>query len=78
MNAPAKPDGPLSKAEFNQFRDLLRRYCAHELDQWENLQTETPYGPVYVLLTRSLPPGTSAEAYRPFWPTAGSPTTSAA
>ncbi|MFF9004151.1 hypothetical protein ACF1GW_08370 [Streptomyces achromogenes] len=57
---------PLSDQEFDQFRDLLRRYCAHELDQWESLRTETPYGPVYVLLTRSLPPGTAPEAYRRF------------
>ncbi|MGA5470084.1 hypothetical protein ACPCUK_14970 [Streptomyces arboris] len=64
MNAPAKPDGLLSKREFNHFRDLRRRYCAHELDQRESLQTETTYGPVYVLLSRSLPPGTSPEAYR--------------
>ncbi|MFE2930025.1 hypothetical protein [Streptomyces sp. NPDC059278] len=66
MDAPTQDDGPLSDQEFDQFRDLLRRYCAHELDQWESLQTKTPYGPVYVLFTRSLPPETAPEAYRMF------------
>jgi hypothetical protein len=66
MDSPAPPAGPLSDLEFDQFRDLLRRYCAYELDQWENLQTDTSYGPVYVMFARSLPPDTSPEAYRPF------------
>lgn len=66
MDAPAQHDGPLSDQEFDQLRDLLRRYCAHELDQWESLQTETPYGPVYVHFTRSLPLDTAPEAYRTF------------
>ncbi|MFF7359954.1 hypothetical protein [Streptomyces sp. NPDC008125] len=66
MDTPARPDGPLSDAEFDQFRDLLHRYCAHELDQWESLQAETPHGPVYVLLTRSPLAGTLPDAYRPF------------
>jgi hypothetical protein len=66
MEPRVRPDGPLSVQEFEQFRQLLRRYCAHELDQWESLQTETPYGPAYVLFTRSLPPDTLSEAYKPF------------
>jgi hypothetical protein len=66
MTTPAQHDGPLADLEFDQFRDLLRRYCAHELDQWENLQTETPYGPVYVSFSRALPPDTTPETYRPF------------
>ncbi|GGX74039.1 hypothetical protein GCM10010358_30520 [Streptomyces minutiscleroticus] len=66
MDTSARHDGPLSDQEFDQFRELLRRYCAHELDQWESLRTSTPYGPVYVLFTRSLPPDTAPEAYRTF------------
>ncbi|WP_327350313.1 hypothetical protein [Streptomyces sp. NBC_01304] len=59
-------DGPLSDAEVDQLRLLLRRYCHHELDQWEALRTETPYGDVYVLITNALPAGTGPEMFRPF------------
>ncbi|MFC8720118.1 hypothetical protein [Kitasatospora sp. NPDC057198] len=59
------PDGPLTDAEAEQFHHLLRRYLAHELDQWETWWADTPYGPAYVLLTRALPPGERHEHYRP-------------
>lgn len=39
------PGGPLSDGEFEDFKALLRRYCAYELDQWDCLRTPTPYGP---------------------------------
>ncbi|KOT64109.1 hypothetical protein ADK43_06965 [Streptomyces rimosus subsp. rimosus] len=55
----------MSDAELEQFRELLRRYCAQELDQWEAWQLETPCGPVYVTLSRALPEGTDGSAYRP-------------
>ncbi|MEU9709207.1 MULTISPECIES: hypothetical protein [unclassified Streptomyces] len=59
--------GPLSDGEVGQLLDLLRRYCAHDLDQWEALRTDTPYGPVYVQMSRSLPPGEESDAmFRPF------------
>ncbi|MYV91968.1 hypothetical protein GT350_17275 [Streptomyces sp. SID1034] len=45
----------LTDAEFQQMNALLRRFCSHELDQFEALRTDTPYGPVYILLTRSMP-----------------------
>ncbi len=48
-----------------QLRQLLRRYCAQELDQWEALRTETPYGSVYITLSRGRPEGTDESAYRP-------------
>ncbi|MFD2120427.1 hypothetical protein ACFSNO_13585 [Streptomyces cirratus] len=45
---------------------LLRRFCTHELDQWENIQTETPYGPVYVTFSRQRLPGFEAQTFHPF------------
>ncbi|MFF3454660.1 hypothetical protein ACFYXH_10060 [Streptomyces sp. NPDC002730] len=55
MEQETVPDGPLNDAEWEQFRQLLRRYLRHELDQWETWKTDTPYGPAYALLTRALP-----------------------
>ncbi|MER5890521.1 hypothetical protein ABT160_42410 [Streptomyces sp. NPDC001941] len=65
MSEEAAAAGRLNDEEFAQFLELLRRYSAFELDQWENLSTETPYGPVYIMLTRALPPGWTKEMYRP-------------
>ncbi|MEU1077277.1 MULTISPECIES: hypothetical protein [unclassified Streptomyces] len=65
MTKQADGAGPLSDQEFEQFRDLLRRYLAHELDQWELLRSDTPYGTAYLHMTRALPPGTTEEMYRP-------------
>ncbi|WP_329468497.1 hypothetical protein [Streptomyces sp. NBC_01431] len=47
--------GRLSDGEFQQMNVLLRRFCSHDLDQFEALRSETPYGPVYIIMTRSLP-----------------------
>jgi hypothetical protein len=58
-------DGRLSDDEFRDLISLLKRFCSHDLDQWEALQTPTPYGPVYINMTRSLPPGTDPSAFRP-------------
>ncbi|MBL1095299.1 hypothetical protein [Streptomyces coffeae] len=58
-------EGPLSDEEFAMLRALLKRYCSEELDQWEALQTATPYGPVYITMSRGLPPDTEPSAYRP-------------
>ncbi|MDX3076103.1 hypothetical protein ACIP98_03035 [Streptomyces sp. NPDC088354] len=66
MDTGTAPDGPPSDAEFEQYRDLLPRYCAHELGQWENLMAETPAGPASVISSRALPPGAGVEARRPF------------
>ncbi|MET4648134.1 hypothetical protein ABID95_007904 [Streptomyces atratus] len=49
--------GPLSNAEVQQFVNLLRRYLHYELDQWENLVTESDYGPIYASFTNKLPDG---------------------
>lgn len=56
--------GQLSDDEVEQFRRLLKRYCSHELDQWENWQVETSYGPAYVTLSRAPLPGVSPDAYQ--------------
>ncbi|MFJ7629754.1 hypothetical protein ACIQZN_24975 [Streptomyces sp. NPDC097595] len=62
----AKVKGPLSNEEVEQMKDLLRRYCANDLDQWEGLQTATPFGPVYVFMTQALPPEWEPTMFREF------------
>ncbi|MFQ6198755.1 hypothetical protein [Streptomyces sp. NPDC000405] len=57
-------DGQLSDEELEQFRRLMHRFCSHDLDQWEAWQMGTPHGPVYITLSRALPPNVDAEAYR--------------
>ncbi|MFF2123696.1 hypothetical protein ACFVXH_40845 [Kitasatospora sp. NPDC058184] len=57
MMSEMESDGPLSDAEAERLRLLLKRYLSHELDQWETWKSETPYGPAYVLLSRALPDG---------------------
>jgi hypothetical protein len=52
--------------EFDQMRDLLRRFAATELDQWVLWRTETPQDPVYVSITRIPEPGASDDAYESF------------
>ncbi|MFF1559467.1 hypothetical protein [Streptomyces sp. NPDC058279] len=58
--------GRLSPEDFQQMNALLRRFCTYELDQWENIQTETPYGPVYVTFSRQRLPGFEAQTFHPF------------
>jgi hypothetical protein len=62
------PGGPLTDAELRDFVRLLARYAKHGLDQFDNWQLETTYGPAYVVVTRELPPGGSAEVFAPIWP----------
>ncbi|TXC98893.1 hypothetical protein [Streptomyces sp. ISID311] len=57
-------NGRLSDDEFKEFVGFLKRFCAHDLDQWEAWQTATPSGPVYANMTRSLPPETDPSAFR--------------
>jgi hypothetical protein len=54
---------PLSQAEWIEFRLLLRRFCAWDLDQWVAWQTQTPYGPVYVRIDRELVDGSAPELF---------------
>ncbi|MEU6086179.1 hypothetical protein ABZ865_05085 [Streptomyces sp. NPDC047085] len=66
MDATQDQTGPLSDEEFQQFANLLRRYLHYELDQWENLVTESAHGPIYAYFTNKLPDGWTHEAFRPF------------
>ncbi|WP_269857972.1 hypothetical protein [Streptomyces sp. RPT161] len=54
----------LSDGELQTFWKLLQRVCDYEVDQWANWKVETQHGPVYVTVSRALPPGlVSDEAY---------------
>ncbi len=53
----------LTAGEFEQLRVLLQRFAERHLDQFENLRFETSYGPVFVLMTRELPPGWPSGAF---------------
>ncbi|WP_433796142.1 DUF6959 family protein [Actinoplanes sp. CA-252034] len=54
--------GSMSDAEIRQFVTLLKRFADLELDQFAHWRVETPYGPVFVDLSRRCLPGTE-EAY---------------
>ena len=54
---------PLSDLEFEQLRGLLRRYCAWNLDQWDLWRTGTPYGPVYITISRKPEDGAAPDSY---------------
>jgi hypothetical protein len=62
------PGDPLSDAELRELMCLLARYAAHELDQWDSWKMQTSYGPVYMLMSRALPPGWRDEAFTTTWP----------
>ncbi|GGR76748.1 hypothetical protein GCM10010169_21150 [Micromonospora fulviviridis] len=63
------PGGPLGDAEIRELARLLARFASHELDQWENWRIDTTRGPVFVSVSRELPPGRPEEAFRRIWPT---------
>ncbi|HYZ57872.1 MAG TPA: hypothetical protein VE733_30825 [Streptosporangiaceae bacterium] len=54
----------LTEDEFWHLVTLLQRYGETDLDQHDAWQLSTSYGPVFVRMTRSLPEGESADAYR--------------
>ncbi|MEU4241040.1 hypothetical protein [Actinoplanes sp. NPDC026619] len=62
------PGERLNDAELRDLVRLLARYAEHDLDQFDNWQIETAYGPVYVAISRELAPGWPAEAFAPIWP----------
>jgi hypothetical protein len=65
------PGGPLSDPEFRELIQLLARYSECELDQWDRWKFHTSYGPVYMQISRVLPPGVTNEADKLFttiWP----------
>jgi hypothetical protein len=54
----------LSEFEWRQLLELLRRFADHDLDQFDALQLDTSYGPVFVQLRRELRAGEPADAFR--------------
>ncbi|TQJ24316.1 hypothetical protein FBZ33_4642 [Micromonospora sp. A202] len=62
------PGGPLSDAEVRELTRLLARFASHDLDQWENWLIETSYGPVFMSVSRKLPPGWPEDAFTRIWP----------
>src|SRR5689334_21399805 len=62
------PGGRLSDAEVRELARLLARFAAHDLDQWEQWRIDSPYGPVYLVVTRELEPGWSDETFTRIWP----------
>jgi hypothetical protein len=65
----AHVDGrPLSDVDLRTLAELLARYAANHLDQWELWRIQTSYGPVYVNLSVQLPGGATESAYATIWP----------
>ena len=63
------PGGPLAGRELTQMTELLARYAAHELDQWEQWQIGTPYDTVYICISRAPVGGPDDRShYQPIWP----------
>ncbi|GAA2576648.1 hypothetical protein GCM10010435_60980 [Winogradskya consettensis] len=62
----ATPDR-MTDAEIRQLASLLARYSAHELDQFEHWRVESPYGPVFIDISRRCVPGTE-DWYHILWP----------
>ncbi|MFE2541489.1 hypothetical protein [Actinacidiphila glaucinigra] len=46
MSEIANENGRLSDEEFEHFKALLRRFCAHDLDQWAAWKVKTDTGHV--------------------------------
>ena len=42
----------MTTEELLVFKRLLKKYCAQELDQWQQWWTPTEFGPVYISITR--------------------------
>lgn len=54
----------LSDEEFWLLLQLMQRYTETSMDQWDNWQLGTAYGPVYVRITRELAADEPEQAYR--------------
>lgn len=57
----------MTRDEFRQLAELLARYATSELDQFDHWRIETPYGPVFVDISRKAPSGYE-DAYDVLWP----------
>lgn len=42
----------VKKVEWKIFHFFLKRFCTQDLDQWERWKMKTPYGEVYIQITR--------------------------
>ncbi|GAA3735519.1 hypothetical protein [Micromonospora maritima] len=62
------PGGPLTDAEVRELVRLLARFASHDLDQWENWRVDTPHGPVFMTVSRKVPPDWPEDAFVPIWP----------
>lgn len=68
MTGPGVDGGPLSHDDLRELAQLLARYAARDLDQWDNWRIESPHGPVYVQISRKAIPSAQDEAYTTIWP----------
>jgi hypothetical protein len=60
---------PFTDEDARQLAELLARYAAQELDQFETWQVETPHGSVFIFMASELPPGwPAAESFQTIWP----------
>jgi hypothetical protein len=61
----AEDSARLSDAEFEQLKDLLRRYCAHDLDQWEAWRIEPAENElILITIKRAVPTHEDRDFYR--------------
>ena len=54
----------LTDDDAQTFFELLKRYCDEALDQFDMIRIDTEWGPVFVEITREVPPGCSEAAFR--------------
>ena len=70
------PGGPLSDAELRELNRLLARYATRELSQWDAWKIRMfrgpsdpyEYEPVYMVMSRGLPPNWQDETFTTIWP----------
>ncbi|MEU7799014.1 hypothetical protein AB0J14_15695 [Micromonospora arborensis] len=57
----------MTDEEIHQLAALLARYAANELDQFEHWRVASPYGPVFIDISRQCAAG-NEDAYDILWP----------
>ena len=50
--------------DFVALLAALKRYVDEDMDQWELLQFSSKFGPIFVSISRELPPDHPNQAYR--------------
>ncbi|MET9607275.1 hypothetical protein ABZZ17_19695 [Streptomyces sp. NPDC006512] len=53
----------LTDQEVEQLKALLRRFCTHELDQFELIKTQSPHAEAYIVISNTPIPGTEPKDY---------------